>query len=84
MSDVENEQRCKRPKLQQSITSMFGASEPKFVEVLGVQLACPYCHRKFRAPQGLANHKFMHERARDKVLVPGKGKILPPNSAPQR
>ena len=44
---------------------MYG---PKFVEAPGTQLLCPYCQRKFRAPQGLVAHKHMHERAGDSVL----------------
>ena len=28
-----------------------------------MQLLCPYCHKKFKAPQGLVSHKHMHERA---------------------
>ena len=62
---VENEKPEKRAKLQQTITSMFHAGGPKFVEAAGVQLVCPYCHHKFRAPQGLISHKHMHERAGD-------------------
>ena len=58
----KEERPIKRQKLQQSITNMFGRIGPKFVEVVGVQLLCPYCHRKFRAPQGLVAHKHMHER----------------------
>ena len=42
----------KRPKLQQSITSMLQGIGPKFVEATGKQLVCPYCQYKFRAPQG--------------------------------
>ena len=57
-----DERPVKRQKLQQSITNMFGLIGPKFVEVAGVQLLCPYCHHKFRAPQGLVAHKHMHER----------------------
>ena len=54
---------AKRPKIQQSITNMFSGVGPKFTEVVGVQLLCPYCGHKFRAPQGLVAHKHMHERA---------------------
>ena len=57
----------KRRKLQQSIRSMFQRSAPKFVEAVGVQLVCRYCNRKFRAPQGLSAHLYMHERAGDKI-----------------
>ena len=55
----------KRRKLQQSIRTMFRRSGPKFVEAVGVQLVCRYCNRKFKAPQGLASHIRMHERAGD-------------------
>ena len=58
----------KRPKLLQSIKSMFSVSGPKFVEALGTQLLCPYCQCKFRVPQGLVTPKNMHERAGDSVL----------------
>ena len=54
---------AKRPKIQQSITKMFSGVGLKFTEVVGVQLLCPYCGHKFRAPQGLVAHKHMHERA---------------------
>ena len=40
---------------------------PKFVEACGIQLVCPYCRRKFKAPQGLVAHKHMHERAGDSI-----------------
>ena len=55
----------KRKKFQQSIKSMFLRSEPKFVEGPGVQPICRYCRKKFRAPQGMAVHMRMHERAGD-------------------
>ena len=42
----------KRNKLKHTITSMFSGDSPKFVEASGIQLLCPYCHHKFRAPQG--------------------------------
>ena len=38
------------------------------MEVVGVQLLCPYYHNKFKAPQGLVSHKHMHERAGHVVL----------------
>ena len=59
--------KSKRVKLQQSITTMFKMEGPKFVEACGVQLVCPYCRRKFKAPQGLVAHKHMHERAGDSI-----------------
>ena len=52
-----------RSNLQRTITSMFNQGGPRFVEVTGVQLVFPHCNCKFRAPQGLVNHKYMHERA---------------------
>ena len=55
----------KRRKIQQSIGSMFLRSGPTYVEAPGIQQLCGYCNRKFRAPQGLAVHLRMHERARD-------------------
>ena len=55
----------KRQKFQQSIKSMFLRSEPKFVEGPGIQPICRYCKKKFRAPQGMAVHMRMHERAGD-------------------
>ena len=61
--EVVDERAPKRPKVQQAITNMFTREGPKFVEVVGVQLLCPYCHKKFKAPQGLVSHKHMHERA---------------------
>ena len=63
-----------RNKVQRTLTSMFNQGGPKFVEVNGVQLVCPYCNHKFRAPQGLVNHKYIHERA-GHTLYPRK-KIL--------
>ena len=42
---------------------MFTREGPKFVQIVGVQILCPYCHKKFKAPQGLVSHKHMHERA---------------------
>ena len=42
---------------------MFSGDSPKFVEASGVQLLCPYCHYKFRAPEGLIAYKHMHELA---------------------
>ena len=64
---VENVRESKRVKLQQTLTSMFKVEGPKFVEACGVQLVCPYCQRKFKAPQGLVSHKHMHERAGDTI-----------------
>ena len=69
---IENDE-GKRRKLQQTITSMFQATGPEFVEAPGLQLVCPYCHHKFKAPQGLISHKYMHERAGHKI--PPKKKI---------
>ena len=63
-----NARKRKRPELQQSITSMFRRSGPKFVEAVGVQIVCKYCHRRLKAPQGLAAHIHMHERAGDAIL----------------
>ena len=70
---IENDEQGKRRKLQQTITSMFQATGPEFVEAPGLQLVCPYCHHKFKAPQGLISHKYMHERAGHKI--PPKKKI---------
>ena len=39
--------------------------DPKYVEVTKVHLEIPYYNRKFRAPQGLVNHTYMHEHAGD-------------------
>ena len=50
---------------QWTITSMLNKGGPKYVEVTRVQLEFPYYNRKIRAPQGLVNHKYMHERAGD-------------------
>ena len=63
-----NARKRKRPKLQQSIRSMFRRTGPKFVEAVGVQIVCKYCNRKLKAPQGLAAHIHMHERAGDAIL----------------
>ena len=74
----------KRPRLQQSIDSMFRKVGPKFVEAVGVQLICPYCERKFRAPQGLLAHKHMHERAGHVIGRPRKLSFKrPPSFAPR-
>ena len=74
--------KSKRVKLQQSITTMCKMEGPKFVEACGVQLVCPYCRRKFKAPQGLVAHKHMHERAGDSIhpkkVFRGKPQILNP------
>ena len=78
MSNFGDVRRNKRQKPQQNLTSMFRPGEPKFVEVTGVQLSCPYCNLKFRAPQGLVNHKYMHERRGDKIPKPGRPRILNP------
>ena len=72
----------KRPKVQQSLTNMFSREGPKFVEVVGVQLLCPYCHRKFRAPQGLVVHKYMHERAGHVIRKRRKAGYRPPSVLP--
>ena len=45
MSEVKNEQRRKRPKLQPLKTTMFGVSEPNHVEVLGFNFFRPYSLR---------------------------------------
>ena len=66
----------KRPKLQQSLKSMFLRTEPQFVEAHGVQLMCRYCQRKFLAPQGLAAHIHMHERAGDYSLPLKRKKLV--------
>ena len=59
----------KKPKLQQTITSMFTGDLPTFVEAVGVQLQCPYCNRKLRAPQGLViNHNPHPSAGRTKVV----------------
>ena len=58
-SEFHIERASKRPKLQQSITSMFDRTRPKFVETSGTQLLCPYCGHKFRAPQGPWLPKFV-------------------------
>ena len=73
-----DERPVKRQKLQQSITNMLGLIGPKFVEVAGVQLLCPYCHHKFRAPQGLVAHKHMHERAGHRIQKQRKLKFERP------
>ena len=54
---VENDRKDKRLKIQRIITSMSGVQDPKFVEISGLQLICPYCNHKFRPPQGLVVHK---------------------------
>ena len=54
---VDKNENNKCVKIQRTLTSMFGLAGPEFTEVRGVQLICPYCHRKFRAPQGLVSHK---------------------------
>ena len=54
-----------RSNIQRTIPCLFNEDGPKFVEVTGVQLVFPYCNCKFRVPQGLVNHKYMHERAGD-------------------
>ena len=76
----DGQQRGKPPKLQRSIRSMFEESGPKFVEAAGVQLQCRYCSKKFRAPQGLAAHIHMHQRAGDSLLP--KSQKLPPRDVP--
>ena len=55
---------------------MFSGDSPKFVEASGVQLLCPYCHHKFRAPQGLIAHKHMHEQAGDTIYPMEKFKFV--------
>ena len=63
---------------------MFRKVGPKFVEAVGVQLICPYCERKFRAPQGLVAHKHMHERAGHVIGRPRKLSFKrPPSFAPR-
>ena len=47
-----DEREPKRRKIQQSITSLFFGTGPKFVEASEKQLLCPYCHHKFLAPHG--------------------------------
>ena len=60
--------KLKRPKLQQSLKFMLQHSGPKVIEAPAVQRMCRYCKRKFLAPQGLAVHLHMHERAGDVPL----------------
>ena len=64
----ENDRQPKQGKAQRTITSMFRADGPKFVETTCVKLLCPYFGHKFRASQGLVSHKHMHERTGDKIL----------------
>ena len=66
--------KSKRIKLQQNIKSMFLRSGPKFTEAVGLQRVCRYCSRKFEAPQGLAVHLHMHERAGDLPIMDKKEK----------
>ena len=61
--------KAKKPRLQQNIRSMFLLTGPKFVDAVGLQPVCRYCNRKFKAPQGLAVHLHMHERAGDIPLA---------------
>ena len=78
---VQNDVSGKPPKIQRTITSMLGRNGPEFVETTGTQLQCPYCSHKFRAPQGLVAHKYMHERAGDTILPP---KRIPRWGRPER
>ena len=80
--EIVDERPRKRPKVQQSLTNMFSRKGPKFVEVVGVQLLCPYCHRKFRAPQGLVAHKHMHERAGHVIRKRRKVEYRAPSAKP--
>ena len=66
--EAKNDRQPRKPKVQRSLTSMFGIQGPKFVEAIGTLLICPYCRHKFRAPQGLIAHKHMYERAGDNIL----------------
>ena len=81
-SEVAGERPSKRPKLQQSITSLFHSIGPRFVEAIGTQLVCPYCQRKFRAPQGLVAHRHMHERRGDVISRQTKIKFKKPSRSP--
>ena len=63
---------------------MFRSDCPKFVEAPGVQLVCPYCGHKFRAPQGLVSHKHMHERAGDKIRPKEKPYVFKFSSKPSK
>ena len=58
---LKNDRQTRKPKVQRTLTSMFGIEGPKFIEAVGTQLICPYCRHKFRAPQGLIPHKHMHQ-----------------------
>ena len=80
----ENDRQSKQVKIQRTITSMFRSDCPKFVEATGVQLICPYCGHKFRAPQGLISHKYMHERAGDKFLPKVKPNVFKFSSKPNK
>ena len=80
----ENDRQPKQVKVQRTITSMFRADGPKFVETTGVQLVCPYCGHKFRAPQGLVSHKHMHERAGDKILSKVKPNLFKFSAKPSK
>ena len=40
---AKNDRQPRKPKVQRSLTSMFGIQGPKFVEAIGTQLICPYC-----------------------------------------
>ena len=78
-SDGIGADKPKRQKVQQSLKFMLQHSGPKVVEASGVQPMCRYCKRKFLAPQGLAVHIHMHERAGD-VPLPLKSKQTHCNS----
>ena len=65
--EAKNDRQPRKPKVQRSLTSMFGIQGPKFVEAIGTQLICPYCRH-----QGLIAHKHMHERAGDNILPKAK------------
>ena len=72
----------KRPRLQQNIRNMFLRAGPKFVNAVGLQPVCRYCNRKFRAPQGLAVHIHMHERAGDVPMMEEKQQIQAARARP--
>ena len=57
---------------------------PIFV-VVGGQLRCRYCSKKFRSPQGLAAHIHMHQRVGDSLLPEGQKlqlRDVPPAPSP--
>ena len=56
--------------MPEATTNNYMNVSGRLAEAPGLQLVCPYCHHKFKAPQGLISHKYMHERAGESCTPP--------------